>query len=191
MQRRGHGEHFRARAVDAVRVQATAIAHGRARPERMLAVRGDDVQVELGFRIVPAQHHANPRRSAQVVGFIELHALERLAFGTAHFDAVGTGPECIGPGKTPLIVGVQVQRIAVDRQGMGPALCADGLELALDHRAIALHTAIDGGRGIGDLRVFGTVEQTVEAPAAHRLRQLGTRRGQGGRTGPADQQQKK
>ncbi|MNI09545.1 hypothetical protein D3C73_626210 [compost metagenome] len=158
----------------------------------MLAVGGNDVQIELGLRVVPAQHHTNPRGSAQVVGFIELNALERLAFSATHFDAVGTGAERIGPGETTLVVGVQIQGIAVDRQRVRPTLSTEGLELTFDHRAIALHASVDGRRGIGDLRVFRTIQQTVVAPAAHRLRQPGIRRGQNrGRDSQPDQQQKK
>ncbi|MNF69141.1 hypothetical protein D3C84_510160 [compost metagenome] len=162
------------------------------RPEGMLAIRRDNMQVEFGFRIVPTQHHANPRRGAQVVGFIELNTLERLAFGAAHFDAVGTGAKRIGSGETPLFVGIEIQRIAVDRQGVRPALGAQGLQLAFDHRAIALHTPVDRRRGIGDLRVFATVQQTVVTPAAHRFRQRGIRRSQNhGHDSQPDQQQKK
>ncbi|MNR05194.1 hypothetical protein D3C85_1212070 [compost metagenome] len=99
-----------------------------------------------------------------------MNTLERLAFGAAHFDAVGTGAKRIGSGETPLFVGIEIQRIAVDRQGVRPALGAQGLQLAFDHRAIALHTPVDRRRGIGDLRVFATVQQTVVTPAAHRFR---------------------
>jgi len=169
MQRRGHGEHFRAGAIDAVRVQTAAVGQRRMGEKRVLAVRGDDVQVELGLGIVPAEHHTDLRRGAQVVRFIELHALERLALGTAHFDTVGTGAKRIRPGETPVIVGIQIQWIAVDRQRVRPALIADGLELALNHRAIALNAAINRRRGIGDLRVFTAIKQAVITPATGRF----------------------
>jgi len=169
MQRRGHGEHFRAGAIDAIRIQTAAVGQRRVGEKRMLAVRGNDVQVELGLGIIPAEHHADFRRGAQVVRFIELHTLERLTLGTAHFDTVGAGAKRIRPGETPVIVGVQIQWIAVDRQRMRPALMTDSLELALDHRAIALDATIDWRGGIGDLRVFTTIKQAVITPATGRL----------------------
>ena len=71
-------------------------------------------------------------------------------------------------------------------------LDAEGLEPAFDHRAIALDAAIDRRRGIGDLRVFTAIEQTVITPATGRFRQLGSRRRQQcRRASQADQQPKK
>ena len=56
---------------------------------------------------------------------------------------------------------------------------------------LRLHTPVDGRRGIGHLRIFRTVEQTVVAPAAHGFRHLRTRRGQEARrTEPSNKQQK-
>ncbi|MNO39118.1 hypothetical protein D3C76_292380 [compost metagenome] len=192
MQRRGHGEHFRAGTIDAIRVETAAIAQRRLRPERMLTVRRDNVQIELGFRIVPAQDKTNSRRRAQVICFIKLHALERLALGTDHLDAVGAGAERVRPGKAALVVGVQIQWIAIHRETVRRTHVADGFELALDHRAIALDAAIDRRRRVGDLRVFRAIEQAVVTPATDRLRQLGRRcRQQRGRAGQADQQPKK
>ncbi|MNN89741.1 hypothetical protein D3C81_2075980 [compost metagenome] len=70
----------------------------------MLAVRGDHVQVEFRLGIVPAEHHAQPRRSQQGIGLVELDALQRLPRFADHLHAIGAGAEGVGPDEAPGLV---------------------------------------------------------------------------------------
>lgn len=147
------------------------------RPVGVLAIGGDDMQVELGLRIVPTQHHAHARRQLGAIGLVELYALEDLAVGAADLDAVGAVAERIGADEAPGAVGIERERIAVDHQALG-ALGADQFaQVSFDQAAAALAAAIDGRSRIGDTRGIGLLEQAGIAPACRRTIQVHRRLG--------------
>ena len=57
-ERRGGGKDFGTAAIDAIDVETATPAEQRLRPESVLAVGCQDMQVDLGARIVPAEDDA-------------------------------------------------------------------------------------------------------------------------------------
>jgi hypothetical protein len=118
------------------------------RPESVLAVGRQDMQVDLGARIVPAEDDTQFAARLLGVGFVELQTAARAAGGD-DLDAVAARPERPGLDEASLFVGVQRHVDAVDDQPAGLAILAGLPELPLDQRAVLLAAAVDRRLRIG------------------------------------------
>ncbi|MNV61303.1 hypothetical protein D3C71_1538060 [compost metagenome] len=88
LDRRRHGEDFRAVAGGDVDVERCAVGDDAVAVPDVRAVGGDQVQVEVGVVAVPGQQYAQFGRGRAAAAVEKLRALTLLAIRAANLDAV-------------------------------------------------------------------------------------------------------